>query len=53
MGKPNALKELITAFNKETKDATQMRHYSQLLEQSIKSIIGTKQEKEIESIFSL
>lgn len=52
-GKSEPIKELIQSFNAETKDATRMQHYSQLLESSIKSIIGTKQEKEIESIFSL
>lgn len=39
-------------FNRETKDGKDMRHYSELLQQAINSIIEVKAESDIDSLFS-
>jgi hypothetical protein len=44
-------RELCAAFNAETKDGKDMQAYSRLLQQSIASIIKTKEEKDIDSLF--
>ena len=43
---------LVEVFNKETKDAKNMMHYSELLKKSIEHIIGKKQEKGINELFT-
>lgn len=48
-----ALQELVDQFNDDTKDGKKMWPYSWLLEQAIQNIVGAKQEKELESIFTL
>ena len=46
------IKELCSIFNKETKDGYKMSKYNDLLEDSILSIIETKEEKDIDSLFT-
>ncbi len=45
--------ELCDAFNSETGDGANMHKYSHLLETAVNSIIGIKEEKGIESLFTL
>ena len=45
--------EAYEEFNKETKDGRKMDKYSELLEESIKSIITVKEESDIDSLFSI
>ncbi|MFA4930275.1 MAG: helicase-related protein [Patescibacteria group bacterium] len=45
-------RDLVELFDKETQEAKDMSKYSDLLRQSIEHIIGEKQEKGIEDIFS-
>ncbi len=46
-------KALCKQFNKETRDGKNMRHYSDLLQSAIESIITVKEESDIESLFSV
>lgn len=46
-------KMLCKQFNKETRDGKNMRHYSDLLQSTIESIITVKEESDIESLFSV
>ncbi|WP_196213587.1 helicase-related protein [Bacteroides cellulosilyticus] len=46
-------KVLCKQFNKETRDGKNMRHYSDLLQSAIESIITVKEESDIESLFSV
>lgn len=46
-------KMLCKQFNKETRDGKNMRHYSDLLQSAIESIITVKEESDIESLFSV
>jgi hypothetical protein len=46
------IKPLCKLFNRETKDGKDMRHYSDLLQQAINSIIEVKEESDIDSLFS-
>ena len=46
-------KALCKQFNKETRDGKQMRHYSDLLQSAIESIITVKEESDIDSLFSV
>lgn len=46
-------KTLCKQFNKETRDGKNMRHYSDLLQSAIESIITVKEESDIESLFSV
>jgi hypothetical protein len=52
-GKYEPIMELSKQFNRETKDGKDMRHYSDLLQQAINSIIQVKAEGDIDSLFSL
>lgn len=45
-------KELCRQFNKETRDGKNMRHYSDLLQKSIESILTVKEESDIDSFLS-
>lgn len=51
-GKHEPDKALCSVFNKETKDGREMRHYSDLLQEAIHSIIEVKEESDIMSLFS-
>lgn len=46
-------KALCKQFNKETRDGKNMRHYSDLLQSAIESIITVKEESDIDSLFSV
>ncbi len=46
-------KALCKLFNKETRDGKNMRHYSDLLQSAIESIITVKEESDIDSLFSV
>ena len=46
-------RELCKQFNKETRDGKNMRHYSELLQSVIESIITVKEESDIDSLFSV
>ena len=50
-GKTEPNKKLYNAFNQQTKDGHDMRFYSKLLSDAIKSIIDVKDERDIESLF--
>lgn len=51
-GRDESLSEVYEPFNDETKDGKDMSLYSDLLSQAISSIIETKDESDIESLFS-
>ncbi len=51
-GKDEPIKEVYELFNEETKDGKDMSEYSSLLSEAISSIINTKDETDIESLFS-
>jgi SNF2 family DNA or RNA helicase len=50
-GKTKPVAELCRAFNKETKDGYSMQKYSALLSDAIRSIIDTKEQRDIDSLF--
>ena len=52
-GKNQPEKALCRQFNKETKDGYKMQHYSQLLQKAVESIISVKEERDIDSLFSV
>ena len=45
------IEDLCMEFNQETKDGTDMRELSELLSSAIESIMDTKEESDIESLF--
>jgi len=51
-GNEEPIQEAYEPFNEETKDGKYMEQYSNLLSESISSIIDTKDESDIESLFS-
>ncbi|SCP99141.1 helicase-related protein [Anaerobium acetethylicum] len=51
-GKKEPVRELYAAFNKETRDGSNMRQYSELLGEAITSIINVKEESDIDSFLS-
>jgi len=51
-GKEEPIKSAYEIFNNETKDGKDMSEYSSLLSEAISSIIDTKDESDIESLFS-
>ncbi len=51
-GYPEPIKELYKSFNDETDEGRNMQKYSDLLNDSIRSIISVKDETEIDSLFS-
>ena len=51
-GKDEPLPKVYEAFNEETQDGKDMSLYSELLSQAISSIIDTKNESDISSLFS-
>jgi hypothetical protein len=44
--------ELCHTFNRETADGRQMKHYNELLQQAVATIVEKKQESDLESLFS-
>jgi len=52
LGQSEVLTELVEIFNRETKDGREMSKHSALLEHAIANIIGKKDEKGIESLFT-
>ncbi|MBI5552599.1 MAG: DEAD/DEAH box helicase family protein [Desulfobacterales bacterium] len=52
-GQPEAIPQLFRPFNRETRDGRKMDAFSKLLGQSIHSMIETKEEKDIESLFTV
>ena len=46
------IREVYEKFNQETKDGKDMQHYSDLLSQSIESILNVKDASDIDSLFS-
>lgn len=44
---------LCKQFNKETRDGKNMHHYSHLLQSAIENIVTVKEEKDIDSLFSV
>jgi hypothetical protein len=51
-GKNKIYKNVVEKFNIETKDGSDMKKYSELLEKAIEAIRGKKEEKGIDSLFS-
>lgn len=51
-GKPEPIKAVYTKFNEETDDGRNMAEMSELLSMAIDSIIDTKEESDIDSLFS-
>lgn len=51
-GEREIAKELVRAFNAETKDGRHMAHYSGLLQCAVEDLIGKKQEMGVASLFS-
>jgi len=51
-GKDKPDKQLCNAVKRETRDGRNMRHYSDLLQRTISSIITVKEESDIDSLFS-
>lgn len=51
-GKKEPIKELCQRFNEETDDGRDMTEMSELLSEAINSIIGCKEESDIDSLFS-
>lgn len=50
-GKSQSIREVYQTFNEETKDGSDMAEMSQLLSDAIDSIIDTKEESDIDSLF--
>ena len=50
--RPEPIPEVYQPFNKTTKDGRKMEAYSELLNQSIRSMIALKEERDIDSLFS-
>ncbi|MAD42758.1 MAG: hypothetical protein CL623_10270 [Arcobacter sp.] len=51
-GNDEPLRDVYTLFNEQTKDGKDMSTYSDLLNNTISSIIDTKEQSDIESLFS-
>ena len=51
-GKSEPIKDLCQRFNEETDDGRNMSEMSELLSESINSIIDSKEESDIDSLFS-
>jgi len=50
-GKAEPIRDLCQQFNERTEDGRNMNRYSDLLSQSIRSMIDIKDEKDIDSLF--
>lgn len=51
-GKSEPIKELCQEFNRETADGKSMKHYSELLQKAVASIVEQKETSDLESLFS-
>ena len=51
-GQTTPNKTLCKSFNAETKDGFDMKHYSDMLNKSIQTIINVKEESDVNSIFT-
>lgn len=51
-GKTEPIFDLCHKFNRETSDGKQMKHYSELLQKAVASIVAQKEESDLESLFS-
>lgn len=51
-GKKEPIKEVYSIFNEETDDGRNMAEMSELLSAAISSIIDTKEERDIDSLFA-
>jgi hypothetical protein len=51
-GREEPIRELYQKFNHETRDGRDMKHYSNLLDQAIRSMIDVKEESDIDSLFT-
>lgn len=51
-GKTEPILDLCHKFNRETSDGKQMKHYSELLQKAVASIVAQKEESDLESLFS-
>jgi len=51
-GQSDILRDLVDIFNRETDDGRKMHPFSALLEEAISNIIGKKDEKGVESLFT-
>jgi hypothetical protein len=51
-GEAEPIKDVYELFNNETKDGKNMDIYSDLLNQSIESVLNVKDESDIDSLFS-
>ena len=51
-GKDQPIKAVYEQFNQETEDGRNMAHYSGLLSNAIESILETKDESDVDSLFS-
>ena len=52
LGKDEAIRELVEAFEQETDNYSDMHHYQAALKATIESIIGKKEESGMDSLFS-
>jgi hypothetical protein len=52
-GQKEPIKNVYEKFNEETDDGRKMEKYSNLLSESISSILSVKDESDIESLFSV
>ena len=51
-GRTEPILELCHAFNRETTDGKNMKHYSELLQKAVATIVQQKEESDLESLFS-
>jgi hypothetical protein len=51
-GRDEPIRELCRIFNEQTEDGRKMKRYSDLLDQSIRSMIHVKEESDIDSLFT-
>lgn len=51
-GRSEPIKELCQEFNRETADGKCMKHYSELLQKAVASIVQQKETSDLESLFS-
>ena len=52
-GESKPIAEVCKLFNKQTHDGKEMGHASGLLDQAIKSMIEVKEDKDLDSLFSI
>ena len=52
VGRDEPIRELCQKFNEGTRDGRDMKRYSNLLDQAIRSVIDVKEESDIDSLFT-